>query len=422
MNAITESAVKRFTESIQTGYEKGIIDEVSSQEALSKLNTLDFPTTRVEAWKYTRVTKISKKDFSIQKQHVSDISPFKVKNLESHVIVFVNGFYQKDLSVFSAEEGILISPLSDTEEVKPNSIEISTDDVFSALNTAYSTDGIAVKIAAGKTLSKPLEVINIQTGESVISNTRNVIIAEGSSSAHIVIGYYSKDAHQCFSNVISEITVGANAQLTIDKIQYESNENYTVATEQVKQDKDSTFTINTITLNGELVRNNLNIDVLGHNCNTNLNGAYLTKGKQHVDNHTVVDHQVAHCESNELYKGVMDDDSTAVFNGKVFVRKDAQKINAFQSNGNVLLSGNATVNSKPELEIYADDVKCSHGSTTGQLDDEAIFYLRARGLSEKNARKLLVSAFIGDVLNKISTDEVRAHIDKMLLDRFGWEF
>ncbi len=422
MNAITESAVKRFTESIQTGFEKGIIDEVSSQEALSKLNTLDFPTTRVEAWKYTRVTKISKKDFSIQKQHVSDISPFKVNNLESHVIVFVNGFYQKDLSEFSAEEGILISPLSQTEEVKPNSIEISTDDVFSALNTAYSTDGIAVRIAAGKTLSKPLEVINIQTGESVISNTRNVLIAEGSSSAHIIIGYYSKDAHQCFSNVISEITVGANAQLTIDKIQYESNENYTVATEQVKQDKDSTFTINTITLNGELVRNNLNIDVLGHNCNTNLNGAYLTKGKQHVDNHTVVDHQVAHCESNELYKGVMDDDSTAVFNGKVFVRKDAQKINAFQSNGNVLLSGNATVNSKPELEIYADDVKCSHGSTTGQLDDEAVFYLRARGLSEKNARKLLVSAFIGDVLNKISTDEVRAHIDKMLLDRFGWEF
>jgi len=422
MNAITESAVKRFTESIQTGFEKGIMDEASRQNAISKLDHLEFPTTRVEAWKYTRVTKISKKDFSIQKLSISDILPFKINSLNSHVIVFVNGFYQKELSVFSAEEGILISPLSQTEEVKPNSIEIPTDEVFSALNTAYATDGIAVKIAAGKTLSKPLEVINIQTGESVISNTRNVIIAEGSSSARIILSYYSKDAHQCFSNVISEITVGANAQLTIDKIQYESNENYMVATEQVKQDKDSTFTINTITLNGELVRNNLNIDVLGHNCNTNLNGAYLIKGKQHVDNHTVVDHKVAHCESNELYKGVMDDDSTAVFNGKVFVRKDAQKINAFQSNGNVLLSGNATVNSKPELEIYADDVKCSHGSTTGQLDEEAIFYLRARGLSDKNARKLLVSAFIGDVLNKISTDEVRAHIDKMLLDRFGWEF
>jgi Fe-S cluster assembly protein SufD len=334
----------------------------------------------------------------------------------------VNGFYQKELSSFSTEDGIVISPLSQTEDIKPNSVEITTDEVFSALNTAYATDGIAVKIGAGKTLSKPVEVINIQTGESVISNTRNVIIAEGSSSAHIILGYYSKDAHQCFSNVISEITVGANAQLTIDKIQYESNENYTVATEQVKQDKDSTFTINTITLDGELVRNNLNIEVLGHNCETNLNGAYLTKGKQHVDNHTVVDHQVAHCESNELYKGVMDDDSTAVFNGKVFVRKDAQKINAFQSNGNVLLSGNATVNSKPELEIYADDVKCSHGSTTGQLDEEAVFYLRARGLSDKNARKLLVSAFIGDVLDKISTEEVRAHVDKMLLDRFGWEF
>jgi Fe-S cluster assembly protein SufD len=422
MNAMTESAVKRFTETIETGFEKGVVDEVNRQHALLKLAQVEFPTTRVEAWKYTRVAKISKKDFSIQHNTISDILPFKVNGLNSHVIVFVNGFYQKELSSFSAEDGIVISPLSQTEVVKPNSVEIATDEVFSALNTAYATDGIAVKIGAGKTLSKPLEVINIQTGESVISNTRNVLIAEGSSSAHIILGYYSKDAHQCFSNVISEITVGANAQLTIDKIQYESNENYTVAAEQVKQDKDSTFTINTITLDGELVRNNLNIEVLGHNCETNLNGAYLTKGKQHVDNHTVVDHQVAHCESNELYKGVMDDDSTAVFNGKVFVRKDAQKINAFQSNGNVLLSGNATVNSKPELEIYADDVKCSHGSTTGQLDEEAVFYLRARGLSDKNARKLLVSAFIGDVLDKISTEEVRAHVDKMLLDRFGWEF
>lgn len=218
------------------------------------------------------------------------------------------------------------------------------------------------------------------------------------------------------------MVVEANAHLTINKIQYESEANYQIATEQVKQEKDSTFTINTITLNGELVRNNLNIDVLGQNCNTHLNGAYLTKGKQHVDNHTTVDHTVANCESNELYKGVMDDDSTAVFNGKVFVRKDAQKINAFQSNGNVLLSGNATVNSKPELEIYADDVKCSHGSTTGQLDEDAVFYLRARGLSEKNARKLLVSAFIADVLDTIESEEVRAHIDNMLLERFGWEF
>jgi Fe-S cluster assembly protein SufD len=166
----------------------------------------------------------------------------------------------------------------------------------------------------------------------------------------------------------------------------------------------------------------LTINVAGTNCTTNLNGAYLLKENQHVDNHTVVDHLAPHCNSNELYKGVIDDKATAVFNGKVFVRKDAQKINAFQSNGNVLLSDNASVNSKPELEIYADDVKCSHGSTTGQLDEEAVFYLRARGLSEKSARHLMVSAFIGDVLEKIESEEVLAFTQKILQERFGWEF
>jgi Fe-S cluster assembly protein SufD len=422
MNAITESAVKRFAESIQTGFTTGVVDEAKRQEAIGSLEQLNFPTSRVEAWKYTRVTKISKKEFYIQSAAIKSIDSFKIKNLDSHVLVFVNGFFQKELSSTTEETGIEISPLSNSTTVLTGHLDLPTDDVFNALNTAFSMDGVAIKIGAGKSLSKPVEVIHIQTGNAVISNSRNSIIAEKNTQAHILFNYYSENASQCFSNVVTEIEVGVNAQLTIDKIQCESDENYFVSTEQVTQDKDSIFTINTITLNGELVRNNLNIAVNGSNCTTNLYGAYLTKGKQHVDNHTVVDHKVAHCNSNELYKGVMDDDSTAVFNGKVFVRKDAQKINAFQSNGNVLLSGNATVNSKPELEIYADDVKCSHGSTTGQLDEDAVFYLRARGLSDKNARKLLVSAFIGDVLNNISSEAVRAHIDKILFTRFGWEF
>jgi Fe-S cluster assembly protein SufD len=208
--------------------------------------------------------------------------------------------------------------------------------------------------------------------------------------------------------------------LTIDKIQQEADSNFNILSEYVNQAKDSNFTINTITLDGGLVRNNLNIDVNGQNCETHLSGAYILKGKQHVDNHTTVDHKVAHCESKELYKGVIDENATAVFNGKVFVRKDAQKINAFQSNGNVLLSDTATVNSKPELEIYADDVKCSHGSTTGQLDEEAVFYLRARGISEKSARALMVSAFIGDVIDKIEIEAVKAYVHTLIEEKFGW--
>ena len=208
--------------------------------------------------------------------------------------------------------------------------------------------------------------------------------------------------------------------MTINKLQVESGTDFHLSREAVKQEKNSNFTLNTLTFNGNFVRNDVNVLVNGQNVETNLNGAYLVRNNQLVDNHTVVDHLVANCQSNELYKGVLYDKSTAVFNGKVFVRPDAQKINAFQSNGNVLLSDDASVNSKPELEIYADDVKCSHGSTTGQLDENAVFYLRARGLSEKSAKELLVSAFISDVLNKIENEEVLNFTNSYLNKEFGW--
>jgi Fe-S cluster assembly protein SufD len=179
--------------------------------------------------------------------------------------------------------------------------------------------------------------------------------------------------------------------------------------------------MHTVTLNGTLVRNNVRVRVNGTNCETNLYGAYLLKGNQHTDNHTIIDHMMPHCLSNELYKGVIDDQATAVFNGKVFVRKDAQKINAFQSNGNVLMTDKASVNSKPELEIYADDVKCSHGSTTGQLNEEAVFYLQSRGISERSARNLLVEAFIGEVLEKNDNLDFTDKTNAILNERFGWE-
>jgi Fe-S cluster assembly protein SufD len=219
--------------------------------------------------------------------------------------------------------------------------------------------------------------------------------------------------------VKTSISIEDGAHLSMTKVQTECNQNYHIASENVNQAQNSNFTINTLTLGGELVRNNLNISVNGQNCETNLNSAYILKDNQHVDNHTLVDHRVPNCVSNELYKGVIDGKATAVFNGKVFVRKDAQKINAFQSNGNVLLSDSASVNSKPELEIYADDVKCSHGSTTGQLDEKAVFYLRSRGLSEKQAREMLVQAFVGDVLEQLD-EPIRDFVNQVLEKRFGW--
>ena len=185
--------------------------------------------------------------------------------------------------------------------------------------------------------------------------------------------------------------------------------------------KYSNYSNTTMTLSGELVRNNHNVVLADSNCEAHLNGLFISNGTQQIDNHTLIDHQMPHCESNELYKGIMDDKSVSVFNGKVFVRQDAQKTNAFQSNANVLISEDASVNSKPELEIYADDVKCSHGSTTGQLDEEALFYLRARGISEKGATQLLLTAFMSDVLHKIVVPEVKEKVYEVINKRFNWE-
>lgn len=400
------------------------LPNASRDRAAAHLLSLDYPTTREEAWKYTRLAKLKNITFESKAIQLDAIEKFIIPNLTGSVLVFVNGFFQENASTLVAESGVSIGTLKNADAWTTEYVDTLLPlegEFFHALNSYSCTDGVAIRIEKGIACNQHIQILNISTGEQTYAATRNVIVCEDSASAHISMSYFSENASQSFLNVATEVVVGANSQLTIDKIQLENESSFCIATEQVKQGKDSTFTINTITLDGGLVRNNLNILVEGQNAATNLSGAYILRGKQHVDNHTMVDHKVAHCISNELYKGVMDENSTAVFNGKVFVRKDAQKINAFQSNGNVLLSDNATINSKPELEIYADDVKCSHGSTTGQLDEEAVFYLRARGISEKSARALMVSAFIGEVLEKIENESIRQFVDQKLLEKFGWE-
>ena len=395
------------------------ITEENKQLALEVLESTPLPTTRTEAWKYTRVSKIGKVPFTNKKSTISSIDNYNC-DTEAATLVFVNGHFSEELSTKDLPKGFSWSLLSQLDLIPATTVQLENE-IFNSLNTAHLTEGIQINIAANAIIKQPVQIIHVLKGDEVISNFRVLINAEKSSEASIIQGYFSEEGESKFCNVVSEINVEENAVLSIDKIQYEDEQSFHISTEQVNQDKNSLFTINTSILNGGLVRNNLHIDVNGQNCNSVLNGIYLTKNKQHVDNHTIVYHKVAHCESYELYKGVMDDKSTAVFNGKVFVRKDAQKINAFQSNGNVLLSDDANINSKPELEIYADDVKCSHGSTTGQLDDEAIFYLQARGLSKRSAHQLMVAAFIGEVLDKMKNENIRNFIDGLLNERFGWE-
>lgn len=415
---IQDSKLAKFQDSL-TKTTLGINGEVLAA-AQNTLATLDFPTTRVERWKYTRVAKIANKTFSTAKGSAAALNlPVK----DAQTIVFVNGFYNAALSSSEGQVGVTVQPLSAnvaTDFIGKN-LRVENN-VFAALNTVYATDGAYVHITAKTVVEKPIQIVHVLTGENTIANLRNVVVAEKFSEAEIVQVFLTENATESFANNVTEVFVEENAKLAIQKLQNEAENNFHISNEHVKQAKSSNFTINSITLDGGYVRNELFIDVEGENCDTYLNGTYVLKGSQQVDNYTTVDHLFAHCESNEMYKGVMDENSTAVFNGKVFVRPNAQKINAYQSNGNVLLSDSASVNSKPELEIYADDVKCSHGSTTGQLDEEAIYYLRARGISEKSAKALMVTAFIGDVIDRVENEEVVNYIHEQLHSRFGWDF
>jgi len=409
-----------FTKSLSPS--KIQLSEELKTELFTDLKSAVLPTTRVENWKYTRVAKLGKISFKSTNDSVIDsIEEFKIVNAEN-TLVFINGIYNKNLSSSNSIDGVEITLLDESNGASNFNI-LPTTTVFEKSNINYLNGGVKINVRKNLILDQPIQVLHILDGNEVQANIRIEIEAEQFSESQFVFGYFdAKTGEKSFCNTSSYVSVGPNAKVSIDKIQNESISSFHINKEIVDQAKDSTFTINTITLNGGLVRNDLNINVNGENSCSNLNGAYLTKEGQHVDNHTIVDHKVPNCESHELYKGVMDEKSTGVFNGKVFVRQDAQKINAFQSNGNVLLDNDSAIYSKPELEIYADDVKCSHGSTTGQLDDEAVFYLRARGLSESSAKQLMISAFVGDVLHKIENEEVLEYIHKVLRSRFGWDF
>lgn len=391
-------------------------------EALSSLESLNFPTSKVEAWKYTRLGKITNQNYSSCETLIE--TPInKIADLDAYYLVFVNGVFDPNQSDNITEKGVNIEVFSrDYCELAKDhfSTQTNNQEVFTAINTAYLNNGVYIAIEKNTVVSKPIVIVNKSTSGNFLTNFRNVINVAESAQAHVIQLFDGDSASQGMTNVVSEITVDSNANCIYDKWQNEAQTHNHIARDLVNQAKDAVFTTNTITTGGLLTRNDLVIHVNGQNGLTNLNGLYISKGNQHIDNHTTVDHKVPHCESHELYKGIIDDNSTAVFNGKVFVRPDAQKTNAFQQNANIVMTDEATVNSKPELEIYADDVKCSHGSVTGQFDEEAVFYLRARGIGEESARNLLVHAFASDVLNKISLDPLRETIETFITNNFSW--
>ncbi|MBL4706884.1 MAG: Fe-S cluster assembly protein SufD [Flavobacteriales bacterium] len=391
------------------------------EEAKKIIEDLSFPTSKDEYWKYTRTNRIVKGKYSIsipENEMELDLAiPSK------NCIVLVNGYYSPELSFIESAEGILFSSLSkaksSNEMVQKHFGSLTKkDEIFAMINTAYHQDGAVLHLGKNVQANEVYYIINLIDDDHILSNPRNFIFMEQGSNAKVVLKTINSSNTGTFTNMVTEVFVEKNAQLEINKVQDESESSFQIATEQIVQANDSTFKINTFTLSGNIVRNNLNIDSLGKNTMTYLNGLYPLKGKQHVDNHSYLLHREPNCESHELYKGILNDQSTGVFNGKVFVHREAQKTNAFQSNANIVMSDTATINSKPELEIYADDVKCSHGSTTGQLDDEALFYLRARGLSKESARAVLVNAFASDVIEQIGVEAIKDEIKQFIDDNY----
>ena len=378
--------------------------KTESEKALSSLSLTDFPNRRLEKWKYSKFGKLKKTIF--HNKHNFNLN--EIKDLDLPVengfnLVFENGRINNRLSNLDNLEGLTITSFTESSVSIKNFINkynSKYDNYFSFLNHGYLEDGLLLKVKKEARIEKTVNIIYINTISNFLSNTRLNIIVEDSSYLSLKQYFICyENVINSFSNHISEFKIGKLGKLKIDKLQ-DINANFSICSENIQQEESSFFSINTFSNSGEIVRNNINVDVNGEFCHTELNGVFNPSKGQHIDQHTEINHLLPNCNSFENYKGIIRNNGIGVFNGKVIVHKDAQKIEAFQQNNNVLIDEDSQVYSKPELEIYADDVKCSHGSTTGQFDDQALFYLRSRGLSRLKAIDMLTSGFINEVIEK----------------------
>ncbi len=398
------------------------------KKAYAEFEKLGFPTTKHEEWKYTNLKPIAEQKFqSTCEVNLSAIELFKaspLSHLEANVLVFVNGtFVEQASKIIEQEASIVITTVA---QARIKHAEVFTKHfgkyaniegmAMNALNTALLSDGAFIYVPASKSIQHPVIIYHITDSTSIhsLSQPRNLFVLEKNANAQVIESYVSTGDLKSFTNVVNEVYADEQAQLELYKIQQQSGDAYHNNFTQVFQEGNTNINHVTLTLDGNWTRNNLHFYMNGENCNTLLYGLYVTDGKQFVDNHTRVDHAKPNCFSDEKYKGVLKDKSVAVFNGKIMVHLDAQKTNAYQRNQNILLSDEATVNTKPQLEIFADDVKCTHGATIGQLDEEPMFYLRSRGIPENVARKLLLNAFADDIAEKIKIPELVAIMEEQI--------
>ena len=401
------------------------------QAAMARTSELGFPTVRHEDWKFTNVSPIAKMSFSATAKGAAlspdDLAPFVFPDRESARLVFVNGRYVPELSDSCSQPGgVIACSLADSLKFNRELVELHLakhadyeNDFFSALNTAFIEDGSFVYVPGGAIVEKPIHIIYVatRTEAPIVMHPRNLIIIGANADVGVIEEYVSLGGEEYSSNVVSEVVVGENAVVEHYRVERESAKAFNVGTVRVHLERGSNVACHGAFLGGGLVRNNVHPVLAGEGAYCLINGLFMTDGRQHVDNFMRVEHASPHCDSRQFYNGILNDSSSGVFAGRIVVHKDAQKTDAKQTNRNLLLSDQATIESKPQLEIYADDVKCTHGATIGQLDEEAIFYLRSRGISKEMAQTLLLFGFATENLERMRLPYIRRYVEGLVMDK-----
>jgi Fe-S cluster assembly protein SufD len=426
----TESYLESFAlfEDSAAGHDQEWLRSIR-RSAIARFSELGFPTTRDEDWRFTNVAPIAETSFRLTRDGRGglasrDLDPFVFSGLACRRLVFVNDRYVPQLS--SLEDlpkklritGLAQALASDGHLLEPHLARYADyqHDAFSALNTAFTADGAYVHIPRGTVLEQPVHLLYVSTSAPAptMTHPRNLVLLGDGCEASVVEEYVSLGGVVYFSNAVTEAVVGENSILHHYLIERESHRAFNVSTLRVEQGRNSSVESHSVLLGGALVRNNIHVVMSGEGGDCLINGLFMGKGSQHLDNYMKVEHASPHCNSRQFYHGVLDDKSRGVFHGRIVVHKGAQKTDAKQTNRNLLLSEEAQMDTKPQLEIYADDVKCTHGATIGQIDEDALFYLRSRGIADASARRLLLYAFANESLQRMKIGQIREHLETLV--------
>ncbi len=402
-------------------------------DAINKFSELGFPTLKDEDWRFTNLAPIARSSFDIAENGLDqissqDLAPFQFEDPQITELVFINGHYSERLSkTTNLPDGVIVKSLAEAIETEQGLLQDHLakyaefkDEAFTALNTAFMSDGGFVYIPKGTILESSIHFLYISSGgeNPYITNPRNLIVAEDNTQANIVEHYASLSDDVYLSNVVTEIAVGENSTIGHYLIELESKKAFNVSTLRVQQARSSNIRSHSVLLGGSLVRNNVHPVLAGEGCDSLINGLFMSSHRQHMDNYMKVEHASPHCDSRQLYNGVLDGRSRGVFHGRIIVHEDAQKTDAKQTNRNLLLSDNAQIDTKPQLEIYADDVKCTHGATIGQIDENALFYLRSRGIPEEASRDIIMNAFTNETLDSMAVESVKDYCANLVSEWF----